>query len=400
MKKIIGYFNILVVVTAIIVISLQGISGNAEAAEKYITIDDYIKYIVEQMNWPVDNSSENPYIEVALEKGILKEGDFKDYSEYLTRTDAAVIANRLDELIHLKYGYPEDVYDFLKDCILYENRLYYSTEGKYFPKEETIDTYSKKQFHEEVTMPILGNYFKDDNWKSTGLRTGYYLKHDQYGNIIKSYLEIGVRPKEEDNYVGINPFENNSEIIKAWNTIIDAVRKEKAVLEKRISDIKEIPKNKREAVAAIVAKGIIKGYSNGMYIQNREFRGNNKITVKGAKDVIVKVIYPEKRALVSPDGQLIRTTNLPKNAKDYPYILECFPNEFYEIKYTFMFLTDYKNGTIEKEDYAYPKEVDYDFLFDKYYHYQIKLETGKYGLYDEALSKAPFICDEAVKNKN
>ena len=70
-------------------------------------------------------TSKDPYIDVALEKGILKKGDFNDYSVYLTRTDAAVIANRLDELIHLKYGYPEDVYEFLKDCTLYENKLYY-----------------------------------------------------------------------------------------------------------------------------------------------------------------------------------------------------------------------------------------------------------------------------------
>lgn len=32
-------------------------------------------------------------------------------------------------------------------------------------------------------------------------------------------------------------------------------------------------------------------------------------------------------------GRLIRTTNLPKNAKDYPYILADVPNELYEMKY-------------------------------------------------------------------
>ncbi|WP_433709029.1 S-layer homology domain-containing protein [Paenibacillus illinoisensis] len=31
-------------------------------------------------------------------------------------------------------------------------------------------------------------------------------------------------------------------------------------------------------------------------------------------------------------GHVIRTTNLPKNAKDYPYILEEYPNEMYEMK--------------------------------------------------------------------
>ncbi|PYE41841.1 hypothetical protein DFQ00_1571, partial [Paenibacillus barcinonensis] len=32
-------------------------------------------------------------------------------------------------------------------------------------------------------------------------------------------------------------------------------------------------------------------------------------------------------------GRVIRTTNLPKNAKDFPYILEEYPNEMYEMKF-------------------------------------------------------------------
>lgn len=200
-------------------------------------------------------------------------------------------------------------------------------------------------------------------------------------------MEIGQVPIDKMS-LDVEPFDKDSEIIKAWNIIKDGERKGAAVLEKRISDIKDIPKSKREAVASIVAKGIIKGYSNGLYVQNREYRGNNKITANGAKDVIQKVIYPERRALISPDGQLIRTKNLPKNAGDYKYILECFPNEFYEMKYSFMFLTDYINGVINDDEYAYPKEIDYDYLYNKFYHYQLDLETDKYGKYDDSLLKA------------
>lgn len=370
----------LAIVTAVITV-IQGNSGKAKAAEKYIKVRDFIEYIVKQMNWPVDNTSDQPYIDAAMNKGILKEGDFKDYSEYLTRTDAAVIANRLDELIHLKCGYPQDVYDFLKDCTVYENYLFYSTEGKFYPKGATKETYPARQFNEEVVVPIIGEKFRDVE----GYRTQYYYIYDSDVNIKKRYMRTG-QPNDEYGFT-IKPFNENAEVIKAWNIIHDWERKLNSVLEKRISDIKDISKSKREAVASIVAKGIIKGYSNGLYVLNREFRGNNKITANGAKDVIQKVLNPEKRALISPDGQLIRTTNLPKNAGDYKYILESFPNKYYEMNYSFIYLTDYITGVIGKDEYAYPKEVDYDFLYNKFYYKQINnVEIGKYGLYDEMIS--------------
>ena len=382
MKKI---NNVAMILAVVMMVVTLGSTKEVEAASKYITVEDYIKYIVDEMDWQVDKSKDSPYIEVAIEKGILKKGDFKDYSTYLTRTDAAVIANRLDELVHLKYGYPKDVYEFLKDCTLHEGVLYYTTDGNLYPKGGTRKTYPEGVFHEEVVMPILGEYFKDDNWKDKGLKTGYYYLNDNEGNILKRYMEVGIVP-ELSYRLDIDPFYEEAEILKAWNIIHDGERKVNAVLEDRISDIKDIPKNKREDVASIVAKGIIKGYSNGMYVLNREFKGNKKITAKGAKNVIHMVLNPETRAQISPDGQLIRTKNLPKNAKDYPYILDSFPNKYYEMRHSFMNLTDYLSGEIRDDEYAYPKEVDYEFLYDKYYYDIMKLELGKYGYYDQTLS--------------
>ena len=383
MKKIKGFFILLVVMMAVI---MTGNTHKAEAASKYIKVGEYIEYIVKTMEWDKDKPADKSYIDIAIDKGIIKKGEFKDYSAYLTRTDAAVIANRLDEIINLKYGYPQDVYEFLRDCNLYEGILYYSTDGALYPKGATRETYPEGRFHEDVVMPILGEYFKDDNWKDTGLRTVYEYIRDDEGTIIKRYMKIGVRPDAINNIVGIDPFSENAEIVKAWDIIKDGERKLSAVLEKRISDIKDISKSKREAVASIVAKGIIKGYSNGMYVQNREFRGNKKITVSGAKGVINLVLNPTKRALISPDGQLIRTTKLPKNADKYKYILDCFPNEYYEMKFQFMYLSDYLSGDMGEDEYAYPNEVDYEFLYNKYYHKQMNLEIGKYGHYDAALS--------------
>lgn len=131
----------------------------------------------------------------------------------------------------------------------------------------------------------------------------------------------------------------------------------KIVLEQRISDMDKIPEGKRNAVAKIYAKGFIVGKSNGLYIQNRSFNGYDLLTTGDAKKLIALLRNTKGRAKMSPDGQLIRTTNLPKNAKDYPYILAAFPNSFYEMK--FMYQWAESNYTrVEGKDYARPVKVN------------------------------------------
>lgn len=128
------------------------------------------------------------------------------------------------------------------------------------------------------------------------------------------------------------------------------------VLSKRISDIKRIPEGKREAVAKVYANGFIVGKSNGMYVQNRSFNGNEYLAAADAKKIVGLLNNIKGRAKISPDGQLIRTTKLPKNAKDYPYILEAFPNSFYEMK--FMYQRAVSNYTrVEGEEYESPKKI-------------------------------------------
>lgn len=129
------------------------------------------------------------------------------------------------------------------------------------------------------------------------------------------------------------------------------------ILDRRISDINHIDKEKREAVAKVYGKGIIKGYSNGYGVQSREFRGDHYVTKKSANSFIDLVLHPKKRAKLSPDAQLIRTTNLPKNADKFDYILECFPNAFYEKKFDWKFIISSTAPILEGEDYDYPINI-------------------------------------------
>lgn len=153
------------------------------------------------------------------------------------------------------------------------------------------------------------------------------------------------------------------------------------VLTKRISDINKLPEEKREAVAKCVAKGIIKGYSNGYYIQNRAFRGSDYLTQSAAEAYIKLVVNPYGRAKLSPDGMLIRTTDLPKNAKKYEYILECYPNKFYEKKFEFMLGSNWADGTINPDYYAYPVEMKNETFKNFYNEWSLSEEMDKY-LYD------------------
>nr|WP_202887137.1 copper amine oxidase N-terminal domain-containing protein [Cohnella zeiphila] len=56
-------------------------------------------------------------------------------------------------------------------------------------------------------------------------------------------------------------------------------------------------------------------------------------------------------AKVDPWGRLIRTTDLPENADDYPYILADVPNEMYEMKYPFSH-PDPSERSVSAEMYA------------------------------------------------
>ncbi len=142
------------------------------------------------------------------------------------------------------------------------------------------------------------------------------------------------------------------------------------VIEKRISDINKISMNKREDIAKGYIKGFMKGYSNGTYCTDRELRGSKKITRAGALNTIKMIKNKELRAKISPDGQLIRTTNLPQNADYYEYILASYPNKYYDLPFNFegMVVLDLEKGfqSVEEEKkYTIPKDVNELLIYDR-----------------------------------
>jgi len=133
-------------------------------------------------------------------------------------------------------------------------------------------------------------------------------------------------------------------------------------LKERISDISSIDKAKRTDVVEAYLKGFMNGYSNGSYSSNRQIKGSSKVSKEGALNCIKMLKNKTLRGKISPDGQLIRTNDLPKNAKRYPYILASYPNAYYEGGFAFDGVTQTIDGVvvdmINIEDYAAPADVE------------------------------------------
>lgn len=124
----------------------------------------------------------------------------------------------------------------------------------------------------------------------------------------------------------------------------------------RITGILKLGEKKQDAIRKCFIKGIMVGYSNGEYSQNRKFHPNYKLTIPEAHKVLVRLENKKKRVKLSPDGQVTRKTNLPKNYKSYSYILESFPNGFYEKKFTYQ-LVKCNKKPVNLVDYANPKSL-------------------------------------------
>ena len=97
--------------------------------------------------------------------------------------------------------------------------------------------------------------------------------------------------------------------------------------------------------------GIMTGFSDGEYSHTRSFKPKDRIGSEEGRLYCKRLFHPEERVLMSPDAQVIRTTNLPVQAKLYPYILESFPNIYYDANYLYMY-------NVETDDRAYPDVPD------------------------------------------
>lgn len=114
---------------------------------------------------------------------------------------------------------------------------------------------------------------------------------------------------------------------------------QEVVEKKRLVGLAGTNSKQKKALRICFAQGIMPGTSNGSYSQSRTIVAKNKLTTSDAHGYLVRLKQKSKRLKLSPDGQVIRTSNLPKNYKKFPYILASFPNQFYESPFEYKYYT-------------------------------------------------------------
>jgi len=107
----------------------------------------------------------------------------------------------------------------------------------------------------------------------------------------------------------------------------------KLVMKSRISDLKKVKKDsQKKLVAMAYMDGFIKGKSTGAYNDTRKISPTSKLTKSTAKTMFSMISNKNKRYKFSDTWQMLRTSTkkLPKNANLYEYILDSYPNAYYE----------------------------------------------------------------------
>ena len=138
----------------------------------------------------------------------------------------------------------------------------------------------------------------------------------------------------------------NQEVAKLlYNTAtVYGIQGDEAVIssvkdKERISDRSLVGPGYMDAVYFCFGSGIMPGVSDGEYSHTRSFAPKEKVREADGKTYCKRLFDASTRVPMSPDGQVIRTTNLPVQAKLYPYILESFPNVYYDTPYYYTYGT-------------------------------------------------------------
>lgn len=188
-----------------------------------------------------------------------------------------------------------------------------------------------------------------------------------YGNKVKA-AQLEGKTREEAAVWVCQEMEKQGE--KKKEKLLEVIK-----TEKRISDLNRIKKENREAVLLAYHWGIMGGRSNGRYSKSRSFQGDQRLTGKEWKEIKTRLQKPEKRLKLSPDGQLCRTTKRPSNYRKFPYILDSYPNSYYESTFDYEWYvdklkegTDYVNPSgMEKEKFiSWSKEYPFSEIRAKY----------------------------------
>lgn len=133
----------------------------------------------------------------------------------------------------------------------------------------------------------------------------------------------------------------------------------------RLGDLSNYSFEMQRNLMEAYGKGIVVGTSKGLYTGQRELELKKRITKTAFKKMKARLLEPKKRREISFDGQVIRTTNLPKNYKSFPYVLEGYPNSFYEMAFIYQ-RTMHSKKPVIGDQYIPPVNMSDPKYMDQY----------------------------------
>lgn len=108
-----------------------------------------------------------------------------------------------------------------------------------------------------------------------------------------------------------------------------------ALAKSRITNLKKAGSSSYQT---IFAKAFVLGYYAGTktanYSKTRTIKPTSKISKTTGTGLVAMLTDKSKRIQLTDDMQVIRTTKLPRTANLYPYILDSYPNEYYDTAWT------------------------------------------------------------------
>ncbi len=126
----------------------------------------------------------------------------------------------------------------------------------------------------------------------------------------------------------------------------------------RLTDLDGFGEEQREAMLLVYTAGIVPGYQTEEFASGREFRGDAALTRQAAEEYLFRLSDESQRLPLAPDGQLLRSGRLPVTADKFPYILESYPDSYYDWNLRFENSRQFQTGELEEGDYYYPSEID------------------------------------------
>lgn len=133
----------------------------------------------------------------------------------------------------------------------------------------------------------------------------------------------------------------------------------------RLGDLSNYSFEMQRNLMEAYGKGIVVGTSKGLYTAQRELELKKRITKTAFKKMKARLLEPKKRREISFDGQVIRTTNLPKNYKSFPYVLEGYPNSFYKMAFIYQ-RTMHSKKPVIGDQYIPPVNMSDPKYMDQY----------------------------------